>query len=769
MLSGMYQNSTPVENLKFLDDDPSKSYYKANHNNTGWLSLINKPSVSRNYGVSVRGGDAVALYSFSLGYNDSEGNIKNTGFSRLNVRFNSDISLTKNFKLLFDIAFAQTSNNMRSDGIDAVASPVYLSMIKSPLYSPYQYNTDGALSNKLSGIDELNVGNPLSVINSGIGISQKYRFNTLVCPSYTFNEKVKLNLLFNYTWDKLNEESFRPSEGLAALPLVNEYGEIYAYSANMVKNRMGRQNSIYADAYINWTPVRNYMHHLDLHGGFRFYSDSYVSNYGEGHNTGSDRMNSLDNTTSSLRYSTGISEDWRSMSWYLNLDYKYANRYLFSISTATDASSRFGKNAAGALKMGGIPWGVFPSVSAGWLISSEDFMKNVSFIDFLKLDASYSISGNDNLPDYASRAYFTSISYMGNAYGLVLDNLRNENLKWETTYRRKVGLDFSLFDNRLSVRTDFFDSNTKDLLTRKRLEEIAGIKYFRTNDGELQNRGFEIASNIRLLNMRRLNLDFGLMVGRYKNKIMSLADGFYVTDFQGAQILTAEGHPAAVFYGYKTKGVFSTVQEAAGANLSIVSESGVKIPFQAGDMYFEEVEVDNIIDEKDRQVIGNPNPDFYGNFNFSLKYKNLTVETLFAYSYGNEAYNALRANLESGNHIYNQATSMQKRWVANGQKTNIPRAVYNDPMGNSRFSDRWIEDASFLKFKTLSVSYKMPLNLPFLQEITVWGAADNLFTLTNYLGADPEFSYGNSVLYQGVDSGFVPSTRSYFVGVKINL
>lgn len=769
ILSGMYSNSLMVENLKFLDDNPS-SYYNANHNNTNWLNLINHSALTQNYGVDVKGGDAVALYSFSVGYNNSESNIENTGFNRLNVRFNSDINLTNKFKLQFDIAFAQTSSNVRNDGIDDATSPVYLSMIKSPLYSPYQYNRDGSLSNRLSALDELNVGNPLSLIQSGVGILQKYRFNTTVVPSYLFHEKFSLNLRFSYVWDKLNEELFRPSEGLAALPLLNQYGEIYAYSKNTVRNKMGRQNSIYADIYANWMPFKNNnIHDLNLYGGFRFYNDDYNSNYAEGHNTGSDRMNSLSNTVSSLRYSTGVSDIWRSMSWYLDTDYKYKNRFLLNASVAMDASSRFGKNAANSLKIGGVSWGVFPSVSAGWVVSSEEFMKNISFINFLKLDAAYSVSGNDDLPNYASQAYFISVPFAGNAYGIILDNLRNDELKWETSYRKKVGLDFSLLNNRLSVKTDFFDSKTKDLLTRKKLQEIAGVKQYWTNDGELQNKGFEIASNVRALNRRNLNLDVGFMLGHYKNKIISLADGFYITDFQGAQILTSEGHPAAVFYGYKTSGVFSTVQEAADAKLSIRSESGELIPFQAGDMHFVEGINDGVIDDKDRQIIGDPTPDFYGNFNFNLKYKNLTVETLFSYSYGNDAYNALRAALESGSNIHNQANSMQKRWVANGQKTDIPRAVYGDPMGNSRFSDRWIEDASFLKFKTLSISYKIPLNLSYLQAITVWAAANNLFTWTKYLGADPEFSYGNSVLYQGIDAGLIPSARSYYLGVKINL
>lgn len=532
---------------------------------------------------------------------------------------------------------------------------------------------------------------------------------------------------------------------------------------------MAKQTSIHWNAFVDWSPIRNSVHNLDLTGGYRFFSDNLESNYGEGHNTSSDRMNSLSNTTSSLRSTSGTTENWRSMSWYFNADYKYQNRYLLNVVAAMDASSRFGKEAEGALKMGGLAWGIFPSVSAGWIVSSEEFMKDISFLDFLKLDVSYGLSGNDDLQNYATRSYFNSINFMGSANGLILANYKNDKLKWETTGKAKFGVDLSMFNNRWSVRADFFTSTTKDLLIRKQLPETSSLEYSLTNDGKLKNKGFEIATNIRILNLRSWQLDFGAMLGHYKNKIVSLAGGSYTTDFQGARILTAENSPAGVFYGYKTKGVFSTSEEAAAAGLSLRSESGELIPFSAGDMRFEEVVEDHVINEKDLQVIGDPNPDLYGNFNFNLRYKNLTLETLFTYSYGNDAYNGLRANLESGSNIYNQATSMQNRWVANGQKTDIPRAVYKDPMGNSRFSDRWIEDASFLKFKTLSVSYKVPLNLSYLQEITVWGTVNNLFTLTKYKGADPEFSYGNSVLYQGIDAGLTPQSRSFLIGVRVNL
>jgi TonB-linked SusC/RagA family outer membrane protein len=534
---------------------------------------------------------------------------------------------------------------------------------------------------------------------------------------------------------------------------------------------MDTHTSIIADGRIDWSALKNETHNLSAFGGYRFYMDSYKSHHLTGHNTGSDNVPQLGNTVEALRTTNGLDDNWRSMSWYAHADYAFKSKYLLNVSAAMDASSRFGKEAESAVKLAGLVWGMFPSISAGWLVSSEDFMKKVDFINYLKLTAGYSLSGNDDIPDYVSQTYFSSINYnyRNSLNGLTLSNIGNPKLKWETTGMATVGMDFSLFNNRWNVKAEYYSSKTKDLLTQKQLNDVAGLKYYWSNDGELQNTGFELTTNVRVVAVRDWKLDFGASIGHYKNRITSLANGTFITDIAGAQILTQENQAAGVFYGYKTAGVFSTKEDAAGAGLFLRNNSGQLLPFEAGDMRFEEVVADKVIDEKDRQIIGDPNPDFYGNFNFSLSWKKFTLGALFTYSYGNDVYNALRANLEAGKNTNNQSTAMQNRWVANGQQTDIPRAVYGDPMENARFSDRWIEDGSYLRFKSVSLSYKLPFQLTFLQEISVWGSVNNLFTWTKYLGADPEFAFGNSILYQGIDAGLMPQTRTFNLGVKINL
>ena len=178
---------------------------------------------------------------------------------------------------------------------------------------------------------------------------------------------------------------------------------------------------------------------------------------------------------------------------------------------------------------------------------------------------------------------------------------------------------------------------------------------------------------------------------------------------------------------------------------------------------------DGEISEADKVVIGDAHPDLYGNIFSKMTYKNWQLDVLFNYSLGNDAYNYYRQQLESGSNFFNQTTAMLNRWSHDGQDTYMPRIAYGDPMGNNRFSDRWIEDASFLRLKKIQLSYNLPLSLSWLQGITVWGAAENLLTFTKYLGSDPEFSVSNNVMFQGIDAGMLPQSRSFHLGVKVNL
>jgi hypothetical protein len=319
-----------------------------------------------------------------------------------------------------------------------------------------------------------------------------------------------------------------------------------------------------------------------------------------------------------------------------------------------------------------------------------------------------------------------------------------------------------------------FSSKTDNLLTLKTLKETTGLDAYWSNGGSLKNNGYELAFNTKLLNLPVLKWELGASVGHYKNEITALPDGTFDTDVLGGQVRTAVGQPAGVFYGYKTNGVYATTDEAEAANLYKENANGTLTKYQAGDVRFVDANKTqkdgrDVINALDRQIIGDPNPDYYGTITSQFKHRRLGLDLLFTYSAGNDVYNYLRSQLESGANFYNQTVAMTNRWKTEGDATDVPRAVYGDPAGNSAFSDRWIEDGSYLRLKTLTLSYAIPFNLTYLQGITVWATVNNLYTWTNYLGSDPEFSMNNSVLHQGIDAGLRPQSRSYYLGVRVNL
>jgi hypothetical protein len=430
---------------------------------------------------------------------------------------------------------------------------------------------------------------------------------------------------------------------------------------------------------------------------------------------------------------------------------------------------------------------MFPSLQLGWAISNERWFPRNSVVNYLLLKAGYDISGNDDISNYAARTSFGVTKYLYRSTAAVLDNIGNESISWEQTGKANVGLKAWLLGNRLGIDFDYYMHHTSNLLTLKSFDNpVAGINNYWSNGGSLDNRGFEVTLTAKPIVARDLTLEMGISAGHYKNKVKELpndsriyvdgqlsAQGFTSSIYGTDNIATIVGQPAGVFYGYKTSGVFATDAEAAAAGkgtyLYMTDATGARQDYRAGDMHFVDLNGDGEISVADKTIIGDPNPDFYGNIFATLNWKHLTLHVGLNYSLGNDIFNYQRSIIEGGFNFYNQSTAMTNRWRTEGQQTDIPRICYDDPMGNSRFSDRWIEDGSYLRLKTVSLTYKFPVNLSWLQGFSVWAEANNLLTLTRYLGNDPESSASNAVLYQGIDTGNVALGRTFTLGLRINL
>jgi TonB-linked SusC/RagA family outer membrane protein len=763
-----------IANMRFLSDDPTTSYYSTYHNNSNWADEVYQTGMTQMYSLSVNGGDDIALYSLSMGYALNEGLLKNTDMERLTARFNSDINMSSKLKTKVNIAMAKTDRNLYADGVNFVSAPGFISLIKEPILSSYKYNlADGKMSETLNyaeAIDPLqSLSNPVALIDPDIcdnNTATHINFNISVRPEFQITKNIKASTLFSYGLHRVKESSFLPQSYTASQ--TDDDGRSID---NIIGDLTQRQNSLTSDTRLEWNLKLNPDNNLYLLGGFRYMYDNYEIDQLIGYNGGNNYKKVLKDILRTNSTITGDNIVWKSLSWYLDADYDYQKKYFLHLTAAADASSRFGSNTKDGISVFGATWGIFPSAEAAWLISSEKFMADAPAIDFLKLRVGYGLTGNDDINTYASQTYFVSRNYMGNAVGLQLSNIKNEAIQWETSAKANAGIDLHLFNERLGVSFDVFDSHTKNLLTLKQLKEITGLEYYWSNDGELKNTGYELSANAKLLNYKNFKWELGASVGHYKNEITALpdADGYFDTEILGGTVRTQIGQPVGVFYGYRTLGVFSTSAEATATGLKYQKSTGELIPYQAGDVHFVDNSNDDIINAQDQQIIGDPNPDVYGAITNRFSIKKFTVDALFTYSYGNDIYNYLRSQLESGSGLYNQTTAMLNRWTHEGQVTDVPRAVYGDPMNNNVFSDRWIEDGSYLRLKKLSVSYELPLNSEFIQGVTVWLSAENLWTWSKYLGSDPEFSMNNSALYQGIDAGLLPQSRSYYLGVKINL
>ena len=780
---------TPIS-FRFLNDDPNNYYYHTYHNDTDWTDYVYDTAMTQNYNINVQGGDDIGMYNLSVGYVKAESTAKNNDFDRMNVRFNTDISILYNLTTKFDISISRTNSKVFDDGAmedlsaGAITSPTFLSLIKAPIVSPYQYNAIvGGFTSLLCDYDDIysqlgsgyGLANPVAILNNANGDNKNKAentyFNVRVEPTWTINNNLSLTSMFSYTLDRNSQRYHRPFVGVPSFEISN-LGTVTSMAASL----FSKEINVVSDTHIDWKHQYG-KHNLAAFGGFKYTYFSFDDNNlkTEYNSTTNDKNPAL-SASSGYQHIKGNNDVWKNLQWYGNVDYNYMNRYFATVSLSAEANSRFGAKS-GDLDLCGVAWALFPSVQLGWVMTNESwFPKNAGF-NYLRVNAGYDMSGNDDISNYAARTSLSAVRFNYNAIGLQLTNIGNDEIKWETNHKFNVGLLAYMLNNRLGVDFNYYVNKTKDLLTLQTFKNpIGGINNYWTNGGEIKNEGFELSVTAKPVVTRNWNVEVGASVGHYANKVTKLPDGDYTSSVYGDNnILTSVGNPVGLFYGYKTAGVFATDAEAKAAGkdgyLYMEDNAGLRNDFKAGDVHFIDQNNDGKISELDKVVIGDPNPDIYGNIFATINYKNLTLTMGWNYSLGNDVYNYQRSILNSGSTFYNQQVAEVAHWRYEGQQTDLPRLAYGDPMGNNRFSDRWIEDGSYLRLKTLNLSYKVPVpgSWTWLQGLTVWAQANNLLTFTKYLGSDPEFSIGNGVLYQGIDCGNIAQGRSFQCGVKINL
>ena len=835
----------------FLDQSPSNYYRNVYSNNTDWQKDMYQNAFTQNYKLSVEGGDDIGMYALSLGYASTEGTAKGLDMDRLNLRFNTDIKIFEKLKTGLDIAYNQNSYNILDTGwsddysMQNIGSTNVLGLIQAPFISPYawyydenstasypsgrlslseeyagKYAADGSnswvtnpflFSNSL-GFNE-SLRNPYWILENGDGKMKNYAQSTQidlnVSPRWEVTKTFSISDRFNFLMTRNNEKYYLPRNGATPYTL-KDLGSI----SSVLKTMFAKETTLQNDLRLEWANKYG-AHSIDVFGGWRYNNYAYSYNYMSGYNNENDKLPIISKDMAYINYG-GTNDNWMDMTYYLDASYNYKNRYFAEFTASAQTSSRFGRNTDQGIKVGGVCWGLFPSLQLGWVISNEKWFKTGNGVDYLKLTAGVEQSGNDGITDYyASRTYWESQKVFSNVVGLYLKNIENSGIQWETTTKWNIGLQGSFLKNRLQAGLDLYWHKTSNLLTVKELSYISGMNKYWTNEGELTNRGFEFSTNAILINRKNWKWEVGATLGHYNNKITKLPGGErntikmsdvngnnryeingYTSSIYGTDnVITAVGYALGSFYGWQTNGVFAdeaaasqatstvvTWQDAAGNSYS--NDGHLLYPtgkangedkyrnFQSGDICFVDQNGDGVIDDADKVVIGNPNPDIYGNIFTSLTWKDLRLDVNFKYSLGNDVYNYQRSIVEGLNTSYNQTKAVLRRWTYEGQNTDMPKACYtnsDDWRNNERMSDRWIEDGSFLKLKNIRLTYTVPYSNSWLLGLKVWAEGNNLFTISKYLGTDPEMSSSNNVLYQGIDTGLVPCGRGFNVGVSINL
>jgi TonB-linked SusC/RagA family outer membrane protein len=735
------------------------------NNNTDWVDLIGRNSFVTDNVVRVEGGDEVAKYNISFGYSSEAGTLENTKSDRYHTSINSNIMVSRQVDIFTSVNLAYLTSDLNETGMSEETNPILAAYHSMPLLSPYEKLDNGGIINRYAKYNAWNtnanptysydnVSNPLAIVNTVEATDKVYDANIRLglnwrpTTQWTFTGLV--NLYYNYTEEYL----FTPGvTDEAILP------QLYGTGENYVSMGVIRQSAYYLNFNAAYKNTWNGVHALDAYAGVRFLNRSYEYDVSSGYNTANDYYKTLSKTSDEWNI-LGDNEEWRLLSYYLHGDYTYNHLLRASVGLSVDGTSVSGVDAT--------RFGFFPSASVTYMAANSSWMPEA--VSRLNVTGEVSLTGNSRFSSNYAKNYYTS-NNLFNMGTIVRAGLPNTKLEWEKKLQYDLGFDLGLLKNRIDLRVNAFYADAYDLLLDRDISAVYGSSAaYYDNTAEISTRGLEVSARFNPIHDRKWDWVITADAAWSRSKVEDLgAQSRYIQTYTSynnddAQTLLKVGSRPYEFYGLQTAGVYSTAAEAKASGL--VNTYGTA--YEAGDVIFVDQNGDGKINDEDRVSLGTAAPDVYGSFGTSLRYKQWTLTADFGYSIGNKAYNATRRQTESMDKFYNQSTSVLNRWQVEGQQTSMPRAAYGDPSGNALFSDRWIEDADFLKLRNLQLSYAFDKSLLKFCSGSIYVAAENLFTWTDYLGGDPEFSYSYAEALRGFDYAKVTSPTTVKIGVQLN-
>jgi len=732
--------------------------------NTDWSDAMFRTAVIQSHSLAISGGNTKSKFYSSAAYFNQDGIMIGTYYKRLNYRLNSNHEISKRIKFGQTLSLAQDENQGE---VEVGARPQILNMQRMLPYMPLHDPTRDGGYRSPDGADGTDPDNPVRAALHGYHVWKTFRLLGSAFADVKLMDGLnyKSTVSLDYSNDRFNAFS----------PTFNE-GTFHSSSTAGVEESRGNTSSWLFQNQLTYDHTFG-KHYINATAVVEQTKTKYfgLSGYGD----------FPDNTLEVIQGPTtyGVnsykSEDVL-ISYIGRVQYSYADKYLLSASLRSDGSSKFAP---------GNKWGAFKSFSAGWRVKQESFLKDVSAISDLKLKASYGETGFNGIGNYV---WQTQLNAGGTFYNFVdndmqgafFNQLGNKDLKWETTNMTNFGFDVKFLENALSLSAEYYDRETSNMLLI--VNPAPSMGYWNgtyTNIGKMSNKGFEVSLGYT----KKINdIAFSVNgnISSNKNKVVKLdlpTSEIYAGTSQdygdGPITITKEGLPIQQFYGYKVDHIIQ------------VGETHPTMPdAEPGDILFQDISgkdgiPDGNVDDYDRTVIGNPLPKFTYGFNLSVSYKGFDLTAFLQGTYGNKIFNANRVILEGMTRLFNAGPEVLNAWTPQNTNTSQPRAIDGDPNKNSRVSDRWVEDGSYLRVKSLMLGYTVPAAIlktftkGTCKNLKFYVSAQNLLTFTKYKGYDPEIgqrgTFGNytatwGILSQGVDYGQFPQPRTFIGGVQVS-
>jgi TonB-linked SusC/RagA family outer membrane protein len=735
-----------------------EAYVNWDGTDTDWLGLTLESATLQNYDMSVNGGGENFTYFLGGGFTDQTGIVGGSGFTRYSINTNLTADLSERIQVGMGMNAALSQHDRKSANAPYFGNPpgiIYSALTQSPVVDPY--NEDGTYRqlegshNDLGGATTT-TNHPLAVRDF---IDEKIDNNRVfgnLFGTYNIMENMQFKTLLGYDLDNYQRSFYQGTQlyyrGGAPRPYAESSS---AQGFNWLwENTLNYQTSFGED------------HRLDALVGFTAQKQNDERNRVIAQNFPDDQVRTVNG--GQITGGDQLIEEWSLVSYLARANYVFKDRYLVTATIRSDRSSRFGSNNQ---------TGIFPSGSIGWLMTNESFMQDQNLFNELKPRVSYGVTGNFAIPNYGSIGLISSSNYVFSdqlVSGASPSTLGNSDLTWETTKQFNAGIDYAMLEDRIYGSFDYYVSNTEDLLLQVNIPAVTGFTSALTNIGEVQNKGFEAQITSRnMVGSFQWSTDFNFSTN--SNKVVKLGnqgDPILVPGAAGVRHITRIGDPIGSYYGHEVEGIYQTQDEID--NGPVDTQASDPTP---GDFKFRDVNGDGVIDNDDRTILGNYQPDYTWGITNRFNWRNIDFSFFFQGVEGRDVLNLTSRHMRNGEANFASYAIVNDRWISPEQPGNgiDPKADRVSGGNNNRPSSYQVEDGSYIKLKNIMLGYNLPQDLvsKFATNVRLYGSVTNVAIWTDYIGFNPEVNLSQgSGLTPGEDYGAYPLSRAFQIGIDIS-